>query len=411
MTVLGEAAAVLSYEAFKAASATGTAFGGLLTAARAAAIAAIATDGALVAGAGLAGFAIGQEILRKLEYTGVEPTVRQFYKAPPGVGRIRVFAANKFINQPEELFENVFDSPVVGPVSFDTPAGLRMGVLAGASLTFVQYVQGGRELYERPLTITNVTAENGTAVPGLLKLPTFAPTFPAEPLKFPTTIPIAPGVPDFPIVPYVVPNPANDPDQEDDKAKTPGVIVKVPETGTQITFTPTGVQIQRYSAPETKPYEVPKIPPPPGTFPPATQECPCPETESKDDEIICRLKALQEELLDDGYSLDLRTQGPAQCLSATGFDKEFRYLETNAIAVPKNAKRIPYPAPGIDTVFVGNVQFMIAGIPGEVIPIRGERQITVAPPGATGYTISGAFGFTISAAAYLYEKKDYIDNC
>jgi hypothetical protein len=411
VTVLGEAAAVLSYEAFKAASATGTAFGGLLTAARAAAIAAIVTDGALVAGAGLAGFAIGNEILRRLEYTGPEPTVRQLYKAPPGSGRIRVFAVAKFKNQPEQQFENVFDSPIVGPVSFDNGGILQMGVLVGPSSTFVQYTGAGRDLYDQPLTITGVTAENGSPVPNLLRMPTFAPTFPTAVPTLPTTIPIAPGEPDFPITPTVVPNPANDPSTEDEKAKTPGVIVQVPEAGQQVVFTPTGVQIQNYSAPNTRPYEFPKFPPPPNPPKVAQQECPCPEGENKSAEIICRIKTLQKELLDDGFTQTVRSQGPAQCVSDTGFDKEFRFIEVTATQVPANAKQIPYPSPGISTVFVGNIQFEIKGGYTDPIPVRSTHQVTPAPAESTGYVVSSAFGFEVRANAYLYVKKDYVDNC
>jgi hypothetical protein len=235
--------------------------------------------------------------------------------------------------------------------------------------------------------------------------------FPVEDPKFPGLVPISPEIPDFPITPTVIPNPDNEPDEDDDKQKTPGVIVQVPETGQQIVFTPTGVQISRYRSPATEPYEVPKILPPPGSAPPALQDCPCPEPEDKSEEIICRIKTLQKELLDDGFTLDLRTQGPSQCLSANGFNKEFRFLEVTATVVPGNAKRISYPAPGVDSVFIGNIQFEVKGALTEPIPIRTTSQIAVAPLESTGYVVSGAFGFEVRAAAYLYTKKDYVDTC
>jgi hypothetical protein len=411
MTIIGEAASYFTYGAFKASADAGGFLGGVLSASRAAAIAAIVAEGALVAGAGLAGFAIGQQILRNLEYTGPDPTIRQFYKAPPGVGNLRVFAISKFVNQPEVNYENVFPSPVVIPVSFETQGSVRQGALVGPNSTFVPYLQAGRDLIERGLEVISITAENGSPVPNLLKLPTYAPVFPVSPFKLPTLVPIAPGIPDFPITPTVVPNPANEPDQEDDKAKTPGVIVQIPETGQQITFTPTGVSIQRYRSPATEPFENPKVPPPPNTPKPAEQECPCPEGENKDEEIICRIKTLQKEILDDGFLESLQTFGGAQSFEVLNLGAGFYKVETNATVVPANAKRISYPAPGKDTVFVGNLQWIISGVVTEPVPIRGVRQIMLAPEGARGYVVSGAFGFQINSIAYSRTKKDFIDLC
>jgi hypothetical protein len=401
----------LSYPVFNAAaSAVGTA-GAIFNAAKAAAIAAIVGQGALVAGAGFAGFALGQQILRSLEYTGVEPTVRQLYKAPAGSGNLRVFAISKFVNQPEINYENVFPSPVVIPVSFETQGSVRQGALVGPNATFVPYLQAGRDLIERGLEVTSITAENGSPVPNLLKLPQYAPVFPVEPFKLPALVPVTPGIPDFPITPTVVPNPDNEPDQGDEKAKTPGVIVQIPETGQQFIFTPGGVVVQRYRSPKTEPFEAPKVPPPPGTQPPATQECPCPEGENKDDEIICRIKTLQKEILDDGFLESLQTFGGAQSFEVLNLSEGFYKVETNATVVPKNAKRISYPAPGKDTVFVGNLQWIISGVVTEPVPIRGERQIMLAPEGARGYVVSGAFGFQINSIAYSRTKKDFIDLC
>jgi hypothetical protein len=310
-----------------------------------------------------------------------------------------------------QTFVNDWPSPLIAPFAQGIGNSVRFGVITGTPPRFEQYGQAGYEQVVKPLTVISVTKVDGTPVPQLRKVPGYAPTFFPAPFKLPTTIPISPSIPDFPITPTVIPNPDNDPDADDDKAKEPGVVVQIPEMGTQIVFTPTGVTVGRYRSPETEPTEAPKVPPPPGTPPPAEQECPCPEEENKDEEIICRLKALQKEILGDGFTEEIRQFGGAQCFQVLGLGSGFYKVEVRAIATPENAKRISYPEPGVDTVFVGNLQFIISGVVTEPIPIRGERQINLAPEGASGYVVSGAFGFAIDSLAYIRTKKEYIDNC
>jgi hypothetical protein len=401
----------LTYEAFKLASTATNAVGALFRGASAAAVAGIVARGSLVTGAGLAGFWIGQKILEDLEYDGPEPEIAETYRTPGNAGRIRLTASINFNPVGEQVFVNDFDSPVIAPFVQTVGASLRFGVIAGNPPAFNLYVQTTPEQIVQPLKVISATKINGDPVPELKKVPGYAPTFAPAPFKLPTTIPISPAIPDFPITPTVVPNPDNDPEEGDDKAKEPGVVVQIPEMGTQIVFTPTGVTIGRYRSPETEPTEAPKVPPPPGTPPVSEGECPCPEPENNNEEIICRLKALQEEILDDGFTQEITLHGGGQSHSVSGLGESFFRVETNAISFPSNAKRISYPAPGIDTVFVGNMQFLVAGAPTEPIPIRGISQVMFPPEGATGYVVSGASGFSITSAAYVRTKRPYVDNC
>jgi hypothetical protein len=412
MTIVGEAAGFLTYGAFKASAEAGGFLGGVLSAARAAAIASIVAEGSLVAGAGLAGFAIGQQILRNLEYTGPEPTIRQLYKAPAGSGTLRVTAIAKLTGRPEETFVNDFPSPVVIPVSFETAGSVRQGALVGPNATFVAYIQAGRDLIERGLEVISITAVNGDPVPNLLKLPQFAPVFPVEPFKLPTTVPIAPGIPDFPITPTVPVNPNNEPDENDETAKTPGVVVQIPETGQQITFAPGGVQIQRYRSPATAPFEAPKIPPPPTTPKVAPIECPCPSNEPADiKELLCRVKALESGLLSDGFDYKRTVGAGGQGGVVTGIADELVYVEIAINSFAPN-ERTQRAAPGTPTVFfIGWFSWMIGNFPSDRTPISYLNHNFIAPPNATGYLYSLHDGATATSAYTTRKAKDYVDLC
>lgn len=401
----------LSYEALKAARALTSGTAALFNAVSEAAIGGILARGSLVAGAGAAGWFLGQRILESLESPITEIPLAQKYSVPDGSGLVRVLAFSKTKNNPQINFDNVVQAPVVGPVLKPNGANsILFGILTGTPPTFLEYGGGGADLFDTYLEITSITKVNGDPVEGLRKVPAIAPTAPIAPFKAPTVIPV-PNLPGFPIVPTVVPNPSNDPEKEDDKAKSPGVIVQVPEYGLQFNFGIDGVQISRYRSPATGPFEFPNIPP---TNPPnkaAEDACPCPEPENKNEEIICRLKALEKELLDDGFTVVAAFRPSAQSTEVSGLGTGFFKLETNATQVPANAKRISYPAPGVDTIFIGNVCFLVGGVFTEQLPIRTASQVFFPPEGSTGYVISGAFGFEISSAYYVRTKKDYIDLC
>lgn len=401
----------LSYEAFKAARALSGATGALYNGASAAARAGILGQGAVVLGGGAFGWFLGQRILESLEPSPLpEIPLVQNYRVPDGAGLVRVRAFTKPKNGARIDFVNDVQAPVVAPVIRPSGAGIVVfGILTGTPPTFLEYGGGGADLFETYLEIVSITKINGDPVQGLRRVPGIKPIIPASPTVVPTTVPV-PGFDPFPITPRVVPLPDMEPGK-DNETREPGLIVQVPEYGLQFNFGLDGVRIDRYKSPDTSPFEVPKLPPPPGSGSPAQDPCPCPESTNKDEEIICRIKSLQTKLLDDGFILDLRSQGSAQCLAASGFTKEFRFLEVSATAVPTNAKRINYPAPGVDTVFIGNIQFEVKGALTEPIPIRTASQIAVAPPESTGYVVSCAFGFQVSAAAYLYSKKPYVDAC
>lgn len=392
--------------------ATGAGFGAsTLRAAATVAAEAIVAQGALLVGAGLGGFFIGQKILENLEYTGVQPTIRQLFKTPSNIGQIRVIAEAKLVNGPLQTFDNVFNSPIVIPVSnvLDNDI-IQQGALVGTGAVFVGYLQAARSLIEVPLTVVSINKVNGDPIEGLRPNPSYDPVAPKAPTKRPILVPIAPGIPDFPITPEIVPYDPTLPRPQDEN-REPGVVVKIPEVGLQITFSPTGVTVGKYSAPDTEPFEFPDSTnePPPKKV--ATPPCPCPEGESKDDEIICRIRTLQDEILDDGYTFTSTTTPSGQGASVTISEDELFTVGITITEFPRNERTQP-SAPGTSTVFfIGWFAWMYNGFPGERVPISYLNTNWIAPPDANGYTYS-LHSLCLSTSTYVTRrKKDYIDLC
>lgn len=411
LTFAGEAAADLAYPAYNALKNIAPTFAALAEAAEAAAVAAALADGALVLGAGLAGYAIGQAILAQLRETPDPlPSQNAWKGGNPGT-QIRVLAHSIRPADGRTDFVNVFDAPIVCPVFIYNGGGIyQAGVIAGNPAAFVGYVSGSPTAFTEMLTIDSVETVSGTPDPTLFKQPTL-PLKPAPDVpKLPAIVPF-PGYPDgIPITPTVIPNPNNNPDG-DDTATQPGIMVKIPEAGMQFEFNPTGVRVGRYTAPETKPFELPKLPPPPTTPKTATEPCPCPESKVDLTEVICRLKALESGLLSDGFEYTTHVGGSGQGAVVTGIADELVYAEIQVTAFPPS-ERTQRSATGTPTVyFIGWFSWMVGNFPSERIPISYLNHNFIAPPNATGYMYS-LHDFCSADSRYVTRKgKDYVDNC
>lgn len=411
LTFAGEAAADLAYPAYNALKNAAPTLAAIAEAAELAAVAALLADGALIVGAGLAGYAIGQAIMAQLRETPPPLPVQDAWKGGLPGTRIRVLAHSVRNVGGRTDFVNEFDSPIVCPVFRYQGSGIyAAGVIAGDPATFVGYVSGSPTAFSDFFTIDSVETVSGSPDPTLFR----QPTLPLKPVpevpKLPTTIPF-PGYPDgIPITPTVVPNPNNNPDS-DDTATQPGVMVKVPEAGLQFEFNPTGVRIGRYSDPFTKPFEIPQLPPP--TNPPkvATEPCPCPESKVDLDEVICRLKALESGLLNDGYEFTSHVGASGQGGVVTGITDELVWAEIQITTVAPT-ERTQRSAPGTQTVyFIGWFSWMVGNFPSERIPISYLNHNFIAPQGATGYMFS-LHDFCSATSNYVTKKpKDYIDAC
>jgi hypothetical protein len=273
-------------------------------------------------------------------------------------------------------------------------------------------VQARFDAFTQPFEIVSVTKLDGTPVEGLKKVPGYLPTSPNVPFKNPTTVPTFPGQPDFPITPTVIPNPSNNP-ADDESEEEPGVIVKIPETGQQIRFTPSGVSIGRYKAPDTEPFEVEISPPPIDPPRVAAPPCPCPEDkpDPKKDEILCRVKALQGALLNDGYTYTTTAGGSGQGVIVDISPNEIYAVAVQVTAVPADQKQ-QKAATGTPTVFyLGWFSWVYAEFPGERLPVHFLNTNWIAPAGATGYLVSLHDGVSATSQYLTRQPKDYVDRC
>jgi hypothetical protein len=324
---------------------------------------------------------------------------------------VRVRAFTVFNDGSTTNWDNFYQQPVIVPL-IDTPPGadpVQFRVYASERGNKVGYYTNNYPVPSQWWELIDITFPEGDTGT-VSKIPNTPQRALPAPFKAPTTIP-APGfTPGYPITPTVIPNPGNDPN-EDEKLVAPGVIVQIPELGIQIGYRPDGVTIGKYTSPETQKSEPPKVAIPPGTPNAAEEPCPCPEEDNRDEEIICRVKTLQKEILDDGYTTETTLTGLTSSGEVLTLPEEFFLLEISASVYPVNVKRIPYPEPGGDVLFLGWVAFILAGVKGEQIPIRFENQHFVPPAGCRGYVYSMNSGCQASALAYSRTKKDYIDLC
>lgn len=392
--------------------ATGAGFGAsTLRAAKAVAISALLADAAAYVGVGSVGFAIGSLILKSLEYTGIEPSVRQLYKTPSNIGQIRVIGRGKFKNQDLINFNNVWDSPVVAPVAqIGSDNVITYGILRGANAIFEPYMTANRDDIELPLTIDGVSKVDGSPIEGLKQQPSYEPV-PAQPYKpTPVLIPIAPGVPDFPITPTPVPY-TPEPTQNPSEERQPGIVIQIPETGQQITFTPTGMKVGRFSDPTTAPFEFPDVQKPPTDKKIATPPCPCPKDPSNLDEVLCRLKRLQSDLLDDGEQFAINGGASGDSGTQTTGDADLVAVELTVTLPTVGAKTQSGNASAPEVIYSGWLSFSVDGrhLPRE--PIHYQQAVFIAPEGANGYTFTCTLGATAISQYVTRVKKPYVDNC
>ncbi len=409
--LVGAPVTPIPYETFRG-LATGSGFGASTLRAGANAVGfGITRALGLLSAGGALGFFLGQKILEGIEYTEAPLTIRQLYKVPGSEGRIRVQFRFKLTTTPliTDFFEA--DSPLVAPVSIEASGGTyNVGYLSGANSAFSGIYQAAPAQVEVPLEILSVTKVGG-APASFQKIPAPAlPIVPFAPIRVPTTVPTLPGQPDFPITPTVIPAPERPTD--DPTQRKPGILVQIPEVGIQLSFYPDGVTIGSYTGVETKPFEEPKFPLPPGNPPPATEPCPCDEGgEGKDDEIICRIKTLQDEILNDGYDLETHLAGESSYISVDGLPDEFFRLEIGVTQAPTNVKTQYYSVADATVEWVGWLSWNIGGRKSERLSLQFRETAYIPPPGCQGYTIAMNSGCLCNALALTRKKKDYVDTC
>lgn len=404
----------LSWEAYKAAKAAGGALGGVLAAAESAALAALALKTAAVVGAGVGGFMLGQAILAQLAPETSMPDMGEYYEVGQPTQLVRLYFEYKVDDV--VIFDNLPSQFLQAPIK-----GMFFRVIDGASTWFVFDATGTQQNIvsstNKPegtqFRIISFELGNGQTVTPTKRLPSYVPTRPDLPtFAPPTTIPI-PGTPGLPITPIAVPNPGND-DPAEGGERQPGVVVQVPQTGQQIRYTPDGVFITNYNAPNREPYRVPPLQVPPGGKA-ATPEC-CPSEEPDPDkpnldEIICRLKALQDKVLDDGTD---KVNGQTAA-AGSGFyealDGDFYKVKMQMTKKPANAKIQASIAPAMDVYYCGWFAWVENGFPCERQYIHFDNQSYIAPPNVTGFMYQYYQGFEGTGQWQRRTKREYVDFC
>lgn len=388
----------------------GTTLGAVADAAEAVGVGALLMEAALVAGAGLIGFGIGEAILKGLNRPETMPNLAQ-----PSAGGTKAGAYNVTTEATTQVFGTVQSTRTIqGPYSDVTyrtlgPTGI---------VYFIQSATGPVDVFETnkddyivaPHIISAIRVDG---VPDTTsRLPNFPPALPVtEPpdRKFPITVP---GLPEpIEITPVPVPNPVNDPETPDEQKVPGGVIVRVPETGQEITFTPTGVGITVYKAPDTTTSptrQPPRITPPIKT---ATDPCPCPDNTNKFTEVICRLKALETRILDDGFDYPQSAGVSGQDGKyEPGTDRLFAVL-VNVVQVASKTRTQGYGGNTPTVYFIGYFSWVYNGRLGERIPIAYLQSSWLKPEGATGYAFALNDGCNATTAMVFKNKRNYIDTC
>lgn len=410
--LVGIPATPVSYPVYQALKAASPALGAAFAAAEGAAVGALALKGAAIVGAGALGWMIGSAIREQLGLDNDPGFVSDWVTGGTPNEVVRV----------QFEFNNGINPPINSEVDVRAPmAGILRKVQTASNDQFfmrqinppadIQMVSFNREGFpDARIRITGLLKQDGTPAENFKRVPAYPqlPTY--EPTRVPVIVPATPRTPAFPITPIVVPTPGNDPD-EDNKLREPGITVQIPELGLQIQYSPTGVRFGRYRSPDTEPYDPPKIALPPGSQPPASDPCECDEGESKDEEIICRIKTLQSELLDDGYETETHLQGVSSYHSVDGLPDEFYRLEISVSSFPSNVKRQFYSVDDATVTWVGWLSWNFGSRKSERIFLQFTQLGFSPPPGCQGYTIAMNSGCQCSALALTRRKKDYIDLC
>ncbi len=399
----------LTYEAYKALKASGGALGAVLGASEAAALGAIAAQTAAALGAGVGGFLIGQAILNGLEQPPVLPDMGEYCEAGNPQQSVRL-VYDYFVDG-VQIFSDQVSQFIIAPIK-----GMFFRVIAGSATWFVF---DGNGLQQNLVSTTNTVSGtrfelksfiNGESQPiaPTKRLPSYLPKNPDRPKPaLPTLVPF-PGVLPLPITPTVVPNPGND-DPSENEERPPGVVVQIPQTGTQVRYEPGGVTISNYNAPNREPFRVPPLVLLPGA---TAATPPCCESEPPDlTEIICRLKALENGLLDDGFDFTVRSTPDAQSGKVLDPSKTFDVVNVFVSSRPSNL-RIQNSTPPVANVwYVGWFSWLTNGKEGIRTPLHFQESAFIAPDGVEGFVYQLNSGCTGFAGYTTKVKRDYVDVC
>lgn len=408
----------MGYEVFYTASelaalaAEETAAGLEVAAALAAVELAVAAAPIVVLGAGIGGLILGKQLYDKYFPGKTPPNLLPPVSGGQANTSYRVFQHYKLKGQPAN--DDPFPTPLQGPIygySYEARGDSLAYYINHAINEKAFTIQAPKDAFEDFPVITSIQRLDGLPDPGNMPRNFQDTPIPEFPIRVPTPI-VLPGesTPTI-ITPEVYPSPALDPVSPEEEKVAPGVLVKIPETGSQIQITPTGGYMTRY-VPSSPTTGVATEPPKPTTDKKvAVDPCPCPETKVDLKEVICRLKALESGLLDDGfqYTTNIGPSGQGAVRSDITDELVYVSLQINQFSSRERTQR---SAPGTPTVyFIGWFSWLIGQFPSERFPISYLNHNFIAPQGATGYLFSLHDGASASSSFITRRRKDYIDLC
>lgn len=266
-----------------------------------AALEAVAANAALLLGAGVLGWEIGHW----LQKTFAPETPTEF----PAIGGVLGGGQAGIIYHVTFEYETISGGPATQSVNLEGPIiGFVQGDQIQGTPSMAHYwwiyygpsqQQYGPGLVDDDIIvfphITGFTPLTTPSKPDPHQPWTYPPAAPDLPKLNPTKpFPFLPGTPNLPmeIVPFKRPrrNPGVTPLQPGE-SEQPGVLVKIPDLGTGIEFTPDGVDVKTYNplpVPQPDTQKDTRVPPPP-SLPPIC-DCPC-----DDSEILSKLKEIKDE--------------------------------------------------------------------------------------------------------------------
>lgn len=400
-------AAELAAEAAEA-----TAAGAEVAAALAAVGTAAALSPAIVLGAGIAGAILGEQLWQKYGLNGNPPALLPPVSGGQANTSYRVYQSYKLFNQPRN--SNPYPTPIPGPIygyQYDQQGDSRAYFISAANNSKNFTIDAPADAFEEFPTITSIERLDGLPDPGSLPR-NFQDRPPQEfPIVVPSEITL-PGDPTpTPINPEVYPSPAVEPTSDPDQKREPGVIVKIPETGTQIQVTPDGGFKTRYVPGPGSPNVAEQPPAPPTTKKVATDPCPCPENKTDLTEVLCRVKALEKGLLVGDYVytphvFDLGNGGEIPDLPDEFFSLRIQVTDSSQ---PIKKER---PSGSSRTVwYAGWFYFRFDNSSSLRTPINFADSQFLAPEQANGFGVSISYGGTCTCTAVTRKRKDYVDAC
>lgn len=400
----------IPYAEWGAIKSDGTLLGNLAEAADVALADTIIADTALVVGAGLTGYWLGQKIMEGMNVP--DKTIPPLQYVKPGATEAfnyRVFFTYKIAGQAPVSTSVDIQGPAQGLASEGFGAEQTRWFLVSATGSFVYLLQAASSVVEVEPTITDIQRVDGQPNTS----PAFPPDFrrtpiPTTPLTHPTTIPV-PGIPDpQPITPTVIPvSPEEKPAPYDPTLKGP--LVLIPETGTAIQYSPTGVTVGRYNPPEDDKKAPPVLTPTRiGTKTPS-EECPCPPVDLT--KVYCKLDYLERYATDQGNLYATITGPSGDSGRITSVPNEIDSVLMVLDPLPSNAKVQYGNANGPNIVFAGWLSFTVSGSETERIPIQYRIQRFIAPPRADGYSFTCTNGITCTTEYTTVLRQSPDDHC